>query len=323
VFPNLGRHLRRPSRRVLQTVCSKLYRDSIRDTSKAILVAGAGRSGSTWLAEIIGSQLSCRLMFEPFHSRLVEGYNRFEYFQYMRPSEESEPLRSFVESVFSGQIRNPWIDKYVERLSPQYRLIKEIRACLFLRWIHDRFREVPILFIVRHPCAVVASRMALGWATDGDIEPFLNQAKLVEDHLVDRLALIKNARREEEKHAIVWSVSNLVPMRQFDDTGLSIIYYEDMVLNLDRALPGIFATIGQPYEPSARKYADRASMMAGPNSAVTLGTNPITTWKDQLSQSQITNVLAIVEEFGLGHLYGDSDSPLIDAPSGIGGHESA
>jgi hypothetical protein len=161
--------------------------------------------------------------------------------------------------------------------------------------------------------------MKLGWATDGDIEPFLNQGKLVEDHLADRLTLIKDAKREEEKHAIVWSVSNLVPMRQFEDDGLSVVYYEDMILNPDRALPEIFAAIGEPYQPSVRKHADKASMMAGTHSAVTRGSDPLTTWKGQLTQSQIRNVLAIVEQFGLGHLYGDSDSPLNNAPSGMGG----
>ncbi len=304
---------------MLQSVCSKLYRDSVRDTSRAILVAGAGRSGTTWLAEVISSQLSCRLMFEPFHSAQVEGFKQFEYFQYMPPTEECEPLLSFAHCVFAGEIRHPWIDKYVERLLPQHRVIKEIRACLFLRWLHDRFPEVPILFIVRHPCAVVASRMALGWATDGDIDPFLNQTKLGEDHLADRLDLIKSAKHEEEKHAIVWCVSNLVPMRQFEGNGLSVFYYEDMVLNPDRALPEVFATIGQPYRQSARKHVDKASMMTGTHSAVTRGINPITTWRGQLSQSQIKNVLAIVEQFGLGHIYGDSDLPLNDAPGEIGG----
>jgi hypothetical protein len=167
-----------------------------------------------------------------------------------------------------------------------------------------------MLFIVRHPCAVVASRLKLNWATDGDIEPFLNQRKLLEDHLADRLELIKKVDRDEEKHAIVWCVSNLVPMRQFQDIGLPVVYYEDLVLKPDHTLPEIFATIGHPYQPEVLKSIGKASMTARPYSAITHGFNPITTWKSQLSGSQRRNVLAVVKEFGLDGLYGESDSPL-------------
>jgi hypothetical protein len=73
---------------------------------------------------------------------------------------------SFARKVFTGEIRNRWIDRQNERIYSRYRLIKEIRINLALKWLHDNFPEVPILFLMRHPCAVVASRMELGWATD-------------------------------------------------------------------------------------------------------------------------------------------------------------
>ena len=57
--------------------------------------------------------------------------------------------------------------------------------------------------------------MELGWDTDSDIEPFLSQPDLVEDHLRDHLDIIQTANTDEEKHAIIWCVSNLVPLKQF------------------------------------------------------------------------------------------------------------
>jgi hypothetical protein len=149
--------------------------------------------------------------------------------------------------VFSGSIRNKWIDRQVSTLFPKYRVIKEIRANLFLKWLHDNFPSIPILFLVRHPCAVVLSRMQLKWATDGDIEPFLSQEKLVEDYLYDKLDLIMNAKTPEEKHAIIWCISNLVPLKQFNPGELNIVFYENLCLRPEVEIPRIFQIIGHEY----------------------------------------------------------------------------
>lgn len=53
----------------------------------------------------------------------------------------------------------------------------------FLKWLRIRFPKVPLLFILRHPCAVVLSRKELGWPADSDLEPFLQQESLIEDFL--------------------------------------------------------------------------------------------------------------------------------------------
>lgn len=40
--------------------------------------------------------------------------------------------------------------------------------------------------------------MQLNWSTDGDIELFLSQDRLIEDYLIDRLDLINYAKTPEE-----------------------------------------------------------------------------------------------------------------------------
>lgn len=297
-------------RRLKRAACRHFYRDTNGDLRRSIIVAGAGRSGTTWLADIIGSQLSCRMMFEPFHSKQVEEFASFEYFQYKRPHEADEELLTFSRKVLTGRIRHPWIDRHVEVLLPQLRLIKEIRACLFLRWLHERFPEVPILFILRHPCAVVASRLQLEWATDGDIEPFLSQAELIDDHLREHLPLIRNASTEEEKHAIIWSVSNLVPLRQFADTGLNVVFYEELCRHPKREISRVFGLLGKAFDPKAHQSAGRVSTTARGFSAVVRGQDPVTRWRRVLSEDQIARILEVVDRLGLGYLYGfDEPSP--------------
>jgi hypothetical protein len=249
-------------------------------------------------------------MFEPFHSKLVEDFAQFNYFQYMRPDQEDDALLDYVRRILTGQIRDRWIDRQVETIRPKWRVIKDVRACLFLRWINNHFPEVPIVFIIRHPCAVVASRTNLGWAPDLDLDPLLDQEPLLEDFLGEKLAIISNARTDEEKHAIAWCVSNLVPLRQFHDTPLHVVFYENLYLHPEEVIPKIFSAIGRPYTESVFRYARRPSTTTRMQSAVFDGADIISAWRQDLSGDAIARVLGIVNDFGLDHLYGDSDLPL-------------
>lgn len=312
----VSRHLQwrmgKAMRRLWRAVCRHLYRDTSGDLGHSIIIAGTGRSGTTWLADIVGSQAPCRVMFEPFNSRMVEEFAGFEYFQYLRPGDRDEGLQNFAHKVLSGQIRHHWIDRHVGVLLPRFRVIKEIRACLFLRWLHEQFPEIPILFLIRHPCAVVASRLQLRWATDGDIEPFLNQPKLVDDHLREYLPLIRNASTEEEKHAVVWCVSNLIPLRQFVDIGLNVVFYEELCRRPEREIPRVFGMLGWHAKWSALRAAERPSSTARDFSALVTGEDPVKRWRSVLSVSQIARISEVVNRFGLGRLYGP-EMPNIEA----------
>ena len=231
-------------------------------------MAGTGRSGTTWLSRIIGSQLSARVMFEPFHSRYVPEFGGFHYFQYMRPEADNERLHAYCERVLSGRIRDRWIDREVDVIRPQFRIVKEIRMNLFLRWFSIRFPDVPLLFVVRHPCAVVASRMQWGWGSDSDLASFLVQPALVEDFLADKMDIIEGARTEAQKHALVWCISNLVPLRQFAGTELPVFPYERMVDRPEEEVPRLFGAIGQDYAPSVFKALRRPSSSTAAGSAV-------------------------------------------------------
>jgi hypothetical protein len=202
-------------------VISKIYRDNVRDVGKSILVVGSARSGTTWLAGLIASQFQSRIMFEPFNPNLVREYSKFNYFQYMRPDDFDQDLYDFCYKVFTGNIRNAWIDREIQHLFPQGRVIKCIRSSLMLKWLDLQFPKVKKLLIIRHPCAVVQSRMKLGWATDDDIRHFLSQPTLMSDFLNEKIDVIAKAQTDEQKHAVIWCVTNLVPLQQFHEDKLN------------------------------------------------------------------------------------------------------
>jgi hypothetical protein len=161
--------------------------------------------------------------------------------------------------------------------------------------------------------------MSLGWATDRDIQPFLAQQDLVADHLTGYLDLIADSNSEEEKHAIIWSVSNLVPLKQFKPGELKIVYYENLCTQPELELPNIFETIHQDFDPSIVKSTYRPSLTTKATSAVVTGMDRITQWKNKFSHAQIESILRVVKAFDLDHLYGDSLTPLnpTDAPYAV------
>ena len=303
-------------RRAVQLIGSHLYLNPVPDLHRSILVSGTARSGTTWLGDLIASQIPCQILFEPFNPDLVPEYNDFHYFQYMRPEQDHPALEAFARRVFTGDIRNRWIDRQNENLFPKYRLIKEIRANLLLKWLHVHFTEVPSLFLMRHPCAVVLSRMQLGWDTDRDIEPFLSQPELVADHLNDHVDLIRSLKTDEEKHAVIWSVSNLVPLKQFQAGELNIVYYENLCIQPETELQAIFESLGLEYDHQPARKVDQPSQTSRATSAVVTGSDKISSWKSALRPDQIDRVLRVVQAFGLDHLYDDSFLPLNTGPEG-------
>jgi hypothetical protein len=155
--------------------------------------------------------------------------------------------------------------------------------------------------------------MQLAWWTDKDIDPFLSQPKLVDDFLADRMDAIRRAETIEEKHAIVWCISNLVPIRQFHSNQLDVVFYENLCNQPEQEVPEIFNAIGLEYDDAVLASLNRPSTTAIRTSAVVTGEDKATRWKSELSPTQISNVLSVVEDFELGYLYGDSAMPLVTA----------
>jgi hypothetical protein len=288
---------------------SRLYRDVGGGPEDCMLLAGMARSGTTWLAETICSQLECRLIFEPFHPDLVPPYSGLEYQQYLRPHEESTRFQSFFEPLASGRMRNRWIDREVAYLRPGCRLIKAVRGSLVLGWIHARYPTLPLLLVVRHPCANVASFLRLGWSSDRDIESILAQRALVEDHVAEHMGTLERATHPHQRIAVLWCVVNLVPLRQLGREGLHRFYYEDLRDRPYETVPRVFEALRRPFDESVYGELDRASRTAKRPSDFGRRAQSTQRWRTELGDSRVDDVLEIVAAFGLDHLYHADGTP--------------
>lgn len=105
------------------------------------------------------------------------------------------------------------VDRFNESFLVRRRLVKEIRANVLLPWLHSVFPDVPIVLILRHPCAVALSRLSLRWGTT--LDDFLSQPALMDDYLHPIEADIRGATEPFDRHIFMWCIENYVPLRYF------------------------------------------------------------------------------------------------------------
>ena len=75
-----------------------------------ILISGMGRSGTTWLSEIINHDNKYRDIFEPFNPNKVPYAKEFKYIQYLNNENKDLKLSNTAKSILSGKIRSNWTD---------------------------------------------------------------------------------------------------------------------------------------------------------------------------------------------------------------------
>src|SRR5215469_15839960 len=161
-------------------------------------VAGTGRSGTAWAANIVNYDHRARYIFEPFNPFKVSECAGFRYRQYLRPTESAEKYVGPARIILSGRITNDWIDQFNRAFVSRRRVVKEIRANLMLKWLKERFPGIRLIMMFRHPCADANSRLRLGWQSH--LDELLAQDDLVADHLAPFVADMRSAATQFERH---------------------------------------------------------------------------------------------------------------------------
>jgi hypothetical protein len=279
------------------------------DYRRTIMLVGTGRSGTTWIQNIIACEVSCRVMFEPFHSHKLSLLEAWNYRQYLRPEQRGQKFLAPADQILSGQVRNTWIDQFNQAHLVRRRLVKDIRANLILKWIRCQFPEIPIILLLRHPCAVARSKLALGW--DTHLEDFLRQQDLVEDYLQPFVSEIRGASDQFDKHIFMWCIENYVPLRQFSPGEIYVAFYEHFCMDPQGEARSLLRHLGYPFRPEALAMITKPSAMSRADSAIIAGGSVLDSWRKHIDSRHITRANEILGLFGLDRIYGADSSPLV------------
>jgi len=291
-------------------VFSKLYLDLNKDPESSILVAGSGRSGTTWLSQVINFRKEFRLVFEPFHNQKVEPWKGFSHRQYLREDTADPDIRSVVSRLLCGALRNSWADSYNRKFLVRKRIVKDIRINLMLKYIHTNFPRTPIIFMMRHPCAVALSRMRLGWHEwDTDLGVLLSQDLLVDDHLREFREELGNCTDRFEKEIYLWAVENLVPLRQFSPGDILLVSYEHLLMEPEKEVDRVFGYLDMSYDERIWKSVSRNSRTTWREKPLTDRSERLTEWQRELKDEEKDKAVAILERFGLDAIYTGDPMP--------------
>ena len=288
---------------------SKYFYDA-KIINNTIIIAGVGRSGTTLLAETINYDNQFRLMFEPFHKYKVKTLNEMNYRLYISPLNNNEKLKEKYFKILSGDIRNKWVDQYNKKYFCVKRIIKEIRINQSLKWIKLNFPEIPIVYIVRHPCAVTLSKLRLNW--DNHLFEYISQIDLVNDHLKPYIDIINSAETSYEKHFMMWCIENSIVLNSFKKEDIFIIFYEYLITDPVKSLKILYKYLNLNFNNKIIATLGKPSLQANPQSAISRAKNIINDWTNYVDDKQKQYTRNILNEFNLDHLYTLDPLPFIN-----------
>jgi hypothetical protein len=292
------------------SVLGQVYLDSGSGPEDSVLVAGSGRSGTTWVAGIVNYRNDYRYIHEPFRPHRLKTARVFRPRHYIRPNERDPQLIGAADAILSGRIRSMWTDKYNRKRLPGKRLIKEVRGNLLLPWLQQNFPQTPVVLLLRHPCAVVASQLRLASDWRVDLGRFLQEDELMEDHLSPFRDALQGARTPFEKHLIVWCIENLVPLRHLSPAGTHVGLYEWFVTDPETEIERLFRFLGADFDPRVLDTIGRPSPVTERGSEGA-GRRRLDGWRDVVSEAELRWAADLLGLFGLDHLYGDDTMPRL------------
>lgn len=308
----------------------------IRDT---IILTGSPRSGTTLLMEILGVIPGYASLFEPlnpiYYPESIEV--GFQSRTYLPPNIDWQEGKKYLQKVFTGDLtyNSSWLEKgdyskqnfnsivsgYLGQLKPEKLMhqllgskliVKFVRLNRLLPWVAERFQLRSMIFIIRHPCAQVASRFKPGQKLPSDLLPnmkpfptqdeILDEASKIEglDHsLLNRLKKIDTL---EEILAASWCLDTYVPLSYPKSHPWTVVTYEKLIKDGENEIIRIFNEIGEKNVPrSAFRHLKIPSMVTQKNdhNLVRRADEQLSKWKKSLSEKQIERILKIVSAFGL------------------------
>lgn len=296
-----------------------------------IVVAGSPRSGTTWMLELLHALPEYKALNEPLkRSQAFEKYG-FEWRTYLDPESPGNQYEEYFEKILTGRIgvsgwhfeaktRIAQLFEYVER---NHLIVKFCRLNRMLHWFASRYSVRGPVFVVRHPCAVVASMMNHGsWSEQEHLntlgatrcEQALHGGSLPESLRDPFEPILERISTRAEVLATMWCLDHYVPLLHQADRGYPWIMapYERLVVKGREELQRIAEGIGVDM---TREMVDR---LDEPSSSVKDrlhrdARQQLSKWHRRLDPRQIDDVLQIVDQVGLSKYYTDQTEPDYDA----------
>lgn len=296
------------------------------------VIAGSGRSGTTWVQDALADANELRPIFEPLHPRVSEVGNRYAH-RTLRAGEEHPDLTQFMTDVCAGRgpqlwaryRRHPqWLfppagdlatreglgrlyrawSKFVAEFPKLYQasrrpapLVKCIRSNLMLGWL-SRQCGGRVVLIIRHPGAVIESELRGKWEPQAALDRFRHDAALHELTGNRYRTLLSRPLSDIEALATRWVIENQYPTLWASADGVTVVHYERLKSSPGEEWPRMCAALDLANVPATSALA-RPSQQSGsrkPESNSAGSKAP--RWMQDLTQGQVREIQGVLDEVG-------------------------
>ncbi len=260
---------------------------------ETFVIAGSGRSGTTWIAELCNPG-DRRVIWEPFNTLYspLPARAGFHWGERVDPDESAPTLARAFARVLDGRVRSRWTDHRNTLRFATRRMVKTVATTNLLPWLHVRFPAVRVIYVVRHPFAFAASHRALDW-------PLMDQVHLQlvggADAVIAALPRPVRGRARAvdlapadpfERYVVRWCLENATQLHT-PVPGVLPVRYERLVLDTRPELDRIGEHLGIGFGDDVVRRAQVPSATDFRNSA---GTAAATGSKDALVAGWSTSV---------------------------------
>lgn len=217
-----------------------------------IVILGFGRSGTTWVADILSKCLGGVVLFEPFHPSVCDFSEDLYYAHHW----ELDDISNHWNRIANKEVKNRWLlrnhlnspleqirDTFIDLIWDNSSVLgfKSIRLNYSISSVAKAFSATPV-FIIRHPLAVIASIInrpqfweEYGWHKHWDS---FHKSMNSSDHPQELILLTNTLKKYEAQVALMWSMAHVAALADLERLNVTPFYYEDLYLN--------------PYEQSRR-----------------------------------------------------------------------
>ena len=154
--------------------------------NKHLIIVGTGRSGTSWLSEIIATKPRYRMLFEPGHEKRTPNGILICDKLIRNKQEAGEEVIAYLKRVFANKVDCDWIAQISDRrfkrhlwpIIPKKFIIKFVRCNLSAKFINEHF-GIPLVHIIRHPYSVIYSQQRVNFPWLYDMTHFAKQENLI------------------------------------------------------------------------------------------------------------------------------------------------
>ena len=314
------------------------------------IVAGFGRSGTTWVQDVVAEANRLRPVFEPLHPMHVPGAAPFSQ-RLVLEDDPAPELHAFFSRYFHEEFHSLWADYRLERvrLLPRPRelllpgrlsrtgsywktagrnflryrpgrrhagrLVKCVRANMMLGWLKKNFRA-RIVFLVRHPGAVVASqlRSLQAWRPERTVERYRQDAPLVDTLAAPVRERLFAELSDPEALTLSWCIENGQALQQAARHGIPIVWYEHLVRAGLPEWERILAALELAELPAESLIARPSQQAMGDKAADEALVRQYGAWTREIDRQTAARMQDLLEVCGITYYRMDSLLPKGDRP---------